>query len=84
MDTEEPKQLKLTNRTDGGVTKEKKEKKEKEPKASKWVVVTILVITVAVSLVFYFSGRRRRPIEQQPAGSQNQESPLGGQKVYQF
>ncbi len=77
MNEDEPKQLKLTNRTEGGI-KEKKEKKEKDPKGNKWVILTILVISVIVSLIFYFSGKRP------DKGNSNQDNPLGGQKIYQF
>ncbi len=74
MDHDEPKQLKLTNRAEGGV----KEKKEKDSKGNKWVILTILVISVVVSLVFYLSGKRPEK------ANSNQDNPLGGQKVYQF
>lgn len=74
MDKDEPKQLKLANRSEGETGKEKKEKKEKEPKGNVWVVFVVLLITVAVSLIFYFSG----PVA--PAA----ETPLDGSKVYQF
>lgn len=82
MDKDEPKQLKLTNRTEGEAGKEKKEKKEKEPKGNIWVVIIVILITVAASLIFYFTG----PVEPQIGGKEwtQQEDSPGGSKVYQF
>ena len=72
MDHDEPKQLKLTPKDPP------KEKKEKDSKGNKWVILTVLVISVIISLVFYLSGKR--PVKT----NSNQDNPLGGQKVYQF
>lgn len=79
MNEDEPKQLKLTPKDpptalqSGG-----RGKKEKDPKGNKWVILTILVISVITSLVFYLSGKRPEKT------NLNQDQPLGGQKVYQF
>jgi cell division septal protein FtsQ len=75
MDKEQSKQLKLNSRDGEDEVKGKKEKKEKEAKANKWMVFLILVITVIISLIFYFSGRKKEPIL---------DTQFGGQKVYQF
>lgn len=86
MDHDEPKQLKLANRAEGEGAKEKREKKEKEPKGNKGVILLILTITVVISLIFYFSGRKRvNSTESLPdRGGADQNAPFGGQKVYQF
>lgn len=68
MDHDEPKQLKLTP---------KDPPKEKDSKGNKWIILAILVVSVIVSLVFYFSGKR-------PEKANSNQEPLGGQKVYQF
>lgn len=75
MDKDEPKQLKLTNRSEGETAREKKGKKEKEPKGNIWVVIIVILITVATSLIFYFSGGSKLRVD-----SPN----LGAPKVYQF
>lgn len=77
--SDEPKQLKLTPRSDGE-TRGKKEKKEE--KANKWVVVLILLITLVVTLVFYFSGGRRPKLLDE--GSQSEKGGLFGPKIYEF
>ena len=74
MDKDEPRQLKLTSRSEGEKKDPEGRKKEKGPKGNVWIVFLVLLITVAVSLIFYFSG----PVEPKA------ESPLGGPKVYQF
>ena len=79
MNEDEPKQLKLTPKDPPKATQSGGQgKKEKDPKGNKWVILAILVISVVVSLVFYFSGRRPEKT------NSNQDNPLGGQKVYQF
>ena len=77
--SDEPRQLKLTPRPEGE-TRGKKEKKEE--KANKWIVFLILLITIAVTLVFYFSGGRRPNLineEDKPA-----KGGLFGPKIYEF
>ncbi len=83
MDHDEPKQLKLLEKKD--LPASRQGKREREAKANKWIVVSILAITIIFSLVFYFSGKKNRPVKPTPVkGNQNRDTPLGGQKVYQF
>ena len=79
--SDEPKQLKLTPVPEGEF-KPKKGKKENEEKANKWVVVAILVVTVLVSLVFYFSGSGRPGKKEEKTWPQ--KSGLFGPKIYEF
>lgn len=76
MEKEEPKQLKLTPKDPPKATHSGGQgKREKEEKGSKWVVITILIVSMIISLFFYFSGRR---------GVGDQKNQLGGVKVYKF
>lgn len=78
MDKDEPKQLKLTNRSEGEAAREKKGKKENEPKGNRWVILLILAITIVISLIFYF-GNGGKFEKAEPTST-----PVGGEKVYQF
>ncbi|OGD71290.1 hypothetical protein A3A84_00570 [Candidatus Collierbacteria bacterium RIFCSPLOWO2_01_FULL_50_23] len=83
MDKDEPKQLKLTNRSGGESQKEKKEKKEKDSKGNRWVIVLLLLATIIASLIFSIGGpARQKSAEENREG--NQENPLGAPRVYQF
>ncbi len=62
----------------------KREKKEKEPKANKWVVVLVLLVTVMVTLVFYFSGGRTKQTSGSKTAPLPQKNGLFGPKIYQF
>lgn len=84
MDKEEPKQLRLAQKDQSKATHSGGQgKREKEEKGNKWVVITILIVSVFISLVFYLSGRKITD-DQTPVKIDDPESQLGGVKVYNF
>lgn len=87
MEKEEPRQLKLVNRTgDEGkedVSTGKRGKKEKQEKANKWILVVILLVSVIMSLIFYFSSNAPRR-ETVPTENNSQDNSIFAPKVYQF
>ncbi len=79
---DEAKQLKLAPKDSFKATQLGRQGK-KEEKANKWMVAIILLATVIVSLVFYFSGGVKKTLKPN-SEPESKKGGIFGPKIYEF